>query len=42
MISHDGTSIDAPFHFIGGGMTIDAMPIETTAGPCRVVIRPRK
>ncbi len=35
--SHDGTHIDAPLHFIPGGMTIDAMPIETTNGPCRVI-----
>jgi arylformamidase len=37
MASHDGTHIDAPLHFIPGGMTIDAMPIETTVGPCRVI-----
>lgn len=37
MISHDGTHIDAPLHFIRGGMTIDAMPIETTVGPARVL-----
>ncbi len=37
MSSHDGTHIDAPLHFIPGGMTIDAMPIETTVGPCRVI-----
>ena len=35
--SHDGTHIDAPLHFIPGGMTIDKMPIETTNGPCRVI-----
>jgi arylformamidase len=37
MASHDGTHIDAPFHFIPGGMTIDNMPIETTVGPARVI-----
>jgi len=37
MSSHDGTHIDAPLHFIPGGMTIDVMPIETTVGPCRVI-----
>jgi arylformamidase len=37
MVSHDGTHIDAPLHFIPGGLTIDAMPIETTVGPCRVI-----
>ena len=35
--SHDGTHIDAPLHFIPGGMTIDKMPVETTSGPCRVI-----
>ncbi len=37
MISHDGTHIDAPLHFIPGGMTIDEMPIDTTIGPARVI-----
>jgi arylformamidase len=37
MTSHDGTHIDAPLHFIPGGTTIDAMPVETTIGPCRVI-----
>ena len=37
MTSHDGTHIDSPLHFIPGGMTIDAMPYETTLGPCRVI-----
>jgi len=37
MSSHDGTHIDSPLHFIPGGTTIDAMPIETTVGPCRVI-----
>ena len=37
MSSHDGTHIDSPLHFIPGGTTIDAMPFETTIGPCRVI-----
>jgi arylformamidase len=37
LISHDGTHIDAPLHFIPGGSTIDKMPIEATNGPCRVI-----
>lgn len=37
MSTHDGTHIDSPLHFIPGGMTIDAMPFETTLGPCRVI-----
>jgi arylformamidase len=37
MSSHDGTHIDSPLHFIPGGSTIDAMPIETTVGPAKVI-----
>ena len=37
MISHDGTHIDAPLHFIRGGTTIDTMPVDTTIGPARVI-----
>ena len=37
MSSHDGTHIDSPLHFIPGGTTIDALPIETTVGPARVI-----
>jgi len=37
MISHDGTHIDAPLHFIRGGMSIDEMPLDTTLGPARVI-----
>jgi arylformamidase len=37
MTSHDGTHIDSPLHFIPGGTTIDAMPYDTTIGPCRVI-----
>ncbi|MBN1176162.1 MAG: cyclase family protein [Dehalococcoidales bacterium] len=37
MISHDGTHIDAPLHFIRGGKTIDEMPVDTTIGPARVI-----
>jgi arylformamidase len=37
MSTHDGTHIDSPLHFIPGGTTIDAMPFETTLGPCRVI-----
>jgi len=37
MISHDGTHIDAPLHFIPGGMSIDEMPFETAIGPARVI-----
>ncbi len=37
IISHTGTHIDAPLHFIPGGSTISDMPIEATLGPCRVL-----
>lgn len=42
MSSHDGTHIDAPLHFIPGGSTIDVMPIETTIGPCRAILKKKK
>jgi arylformamidase len=34
---HTGTHIDAPLHYIPGGLPIDAMPPEATVGPARVV-----
>jgi arylformamidase len=37
LISHDGTHIDAPLHFIPGGSSIDKMPVEASNGPCRVI-----
>lgn len=30
---HCGTHMDAPFHFIGNGRTIDRVPLERLAGP---------
>jgi arylformamidase len=35
--SHNGTHIDAPFHFMAEGTTIDMMPLETGIGPARVI-----
>ena len=35
--SHNGTHIDAPFHFMADGTTIDAMPLDTGIGPARVI-----
>ncbi|MFC1838871.1 cyclase family protein [Thermodesulfobacteriota bacterium] len=35
--SHNGTHIDAPFHFMAEGTTIDAMPLDTAIGPARVI-----
>lgn len=34
---HTGTHVDAPYHFLGDGVTTDAIPIETFIGPCLVV-----
>ncbi len=37
MSSHAGTHMDAPYHFIDDGATIDTMPGEATIGPARVI-----
>ena len=37
IISHTGTHIDAPLHFIYGGGSIDEMPLDTAMGPARVI-----
>jgi arylformamidase len=37
LISHVGTHIDAPLHFIAGGTTIDMMPLEIGIGPAIVI-----
>lgn len=37
MGSHTGTHMDPPFHYIRGGTTLDAMPLEATIGPARVI-----
>ncbi len=37
IISHTGTHIDAPLHFIPDALTIDAMPIDAIMGPARVI-----
>lgn len=34
---HTGTHMDAPFHFIQSGKSIDTMPLEATIGPTRVL-----
>jgi len=36
MYSHFGTHIDAPKHFVGDGISVDAIPLDTLIGPCRV------
>jgi len=35
--SHAGTHIDAPAHLLKNGATVDAIPLVTLIGPCRVV-----
>ena len=37
IISHTGTHIDAPRHFIPGGSTISDMALDATIGPARVL-----
>lgn len=39
MCAHNGTHIDAPFHFIGDGKTVDALPLEAFAGNACVAAR---
>jgi arylformamidase len=37
IISHTGTHIDTPIHFIPGGSTVSDMPLDATIGPARVL-----
>ncbi|MBR2635337.1 MAG: cyclase family protein [Clostridia bacterium] len=32
MCAHNGTHLDAPFHFLGDGKTVDAIPLEKVVG----------
>ena len=36
MCAHNGTHIDAPFHFLGDGKTVDRMELDTFVGDCFV------
>lgn len=36
MSAHSGTHIDAPFHFVPDGASIDALPLQTFIGPALV------
>jgi|SRR5262245_19760038 len=38
--SHAGTHVDAPFHFVDGGATVDELPLEILIGKARVVSVP--
>jgi arylformamidase len=37
MGAHTGTHVDAPAHFVAGGMTVDALDLEMLVGPALVV-----
>jgi kynurenine formamidase len=37
MGSHQGTHIDAPFHFLADGITVDQVPLDQTTGPAILV-----
>ncbi len=39
MCAHNGTHIDAPFHFISDGETIEQIPLEKTVGYCYVSVQ---
>ena len=37
MSAHTGPHMDAPCHFIADGNTMEALPLDATGGPCRVI-----
>ena len=37
MGAHAGTHLDAPNHFLKGGMEVDSVPLERLLGPARVI-----
>ena len=37
MSTHQGTHLDAPFHFFADGATVDQIPLERFCGPARLV-----
>jgi arylformamidase len=34
---HSGTHVDAPLHFVEGGASVEALPLDVLVGPCVVV-----
>ena len=36
MCAHNGTHIDAPFHFLNGGKTVEQLPLSVFVGDCYV------
>ena len=39
MCAHNGTHVDAPYHFINDGKTIEQVSLEKFVGPCYVAER---
>lgn len=39
MCAHNGTHIDAPYHFCNDGKTVDEVPLDKVVGPCYVYTR---
>jgi arylformamidase len=37
LTTHSGTHVDAPLHFVAGGLAVDALPLEILIGKSRVV-----
>lgn len=37
---HAGTHVDAPYHFLQDGSTVESLPLEVLTGPCYVVQLP--
>jgi len=37
MGAHSGTHMDAPAHFVAGGVGIDQMPVDAAIGPARII-----
>ena len=37
MCAHNGTHVDAPYHFLDGGRTLEQIPLEAFVGDCFVV-----
>jgi len=42
MSTHQGTHLDAPFHFYDDGKTIDEIPLERFYGPARLIRIPKR
>lgn len=36
MCAHNGTHVDAPFHFLGDGKTVESIPLDVFVGDCYV------